>query len=139
MDGHRPVIGCASRKPVSSRWSSTRQRFSGELRGARPTAIPTPDVRFSSPELVVERFIQAMNSWELAAWELSRAARGSEDPASYRTTVLSMQNDLFAKYCTPRQRPHGRLGSFQRPPEYDPERETSLASKYRETERTSTR
>ena len=31
---------------------------------------------------------------------------------------------VFTMYCTARDRPYGRQASFQRPPEYDPERET---------------
>ena len=75
------------------------------------------------PAEVVEEFIRAMNAWGLAAWQLHRAARDSADPASYQEQVLAMQHEVFAKYCTARERPRGRQGSFQRPPEYDPERE----------------
>jgi len=76
-----------------------------------------------SPEFVVQQFIQAMNVWELAAWKLSRAARDSAGPAAYQHQVLAAQLEVFSKFCTARDRPHGRQGSFQRPPEYDPERE----------------
>jgi len=75
------------------------------------------------PELVVQQFIQAMNAWELAAWKLGRAARDAADPAAYQHQVLASQLEVFSKFCTARDRPHGRQGSFQRPPEYDPERE----------------
>jgi NTF2 fold immunity protein len=77
-----------------------------------------------APEVVVKRFIQAMNSWELAAWKLCRAARDSANPDAYQPEVMATQLAVFAKHCTARERPHGRQGSFQHPPEYDPERET---------------
>jgi NTF2 fold immunity protein len=79
-----------------------------------------------APEVVVKRFIQAMNSWELAAWKLSRAARDSANPSLYQSEVMAMQREVFSKHCTQRERLHGREGSFQRPPEYAPERETII-------------
>jgi len=76
-----------------------------------------------APEVVVEHFIRAMNVWEIAAWKLARAARDTMTPASHQHQVTAAQIEVFAKHCTARERPQGRQGSFQRPPEYDPERE----------------
>jgi hypothetical protein len=61
-----------------------------------------------------------MNSWEIASWAASRAARDTDQPASYQPTVLQSQQALFDLYCTQKDRAHGRQGSFGRPPEYDP-------------------
>jgi NTF2 fold immunity protein len=73
-----------------------------------------------SPEAVVSAFIHAMNGWELNAWEASRRARDTPDPASYWLEVKAGIDLVFAEYCTSRDRPEGRHASFQRPPEYDP-------------------
>ena len=67
-----------------------------------------------------------MNAWELRAWELSRAARDSPDRTSHWPEVQATLDSVFAKHCTARKRPQGRQASFQRPPEYDPQRETII-------------
>jgi NTF2 fold immunity protein of polymorphic toxin system component len=77
----------------------------------------------ASPEAVVEAFIQAMNDWERRAWRVSRAARDSADPSSCWPEIRATMDAVFATYCTPHERPHGRQGSFQKPPQYDPRSE----------------
>ena len=77
-----------------------------------------------TPEAVVAEFICAMNAWELRAWELSRIARDSPTPESYWPEVQASMDSVFAVHCTLRERPQGRQASFQRPPQYDPRRET---------------
>ncbi len=82
-----------------------------------------PKCSYDNPESVVKVFILAMNRWETEAWQAMRAVRNSDDPASYQTKVKKKLDAIFAMYCTPKDRPYGRLGSFQKPPEYDPTKE----------------
>jgi hypothetical protein len=75
------------------------------------------------PENVVADFIAAMNQWERDSWKASRAARDHPDPSSYQEGVLESLQEIFNRCCTDRKRPQGRLGSFSKPPEYDPSTE----------------
>jgi NTF2 fold immunity protein of polymorphic toxin system component len=81
-----------------------------------------------SPEAIVSAFIQAMNRWELGAWDASRRARDTPDPASYWPEIKASFDLVFAEFCTPRDRPHGRNASFLHPPEYDPNVEKIIRS-----------
>jgi hypothetical protein len=80
-------------------------------------------------EAVVAAFIRAMNEWEWDAWRAGREARDTSTPDSYWPAVTASLQRVFAEYCTPRERPHGREASFQSPPEYDPEREHVVATR----------
>ena len=77
-----------------------------------------PACRFDDPKAVVATFIRAMNAWELFASGLSK-----EDGITSRATVKEEVDAVFACFCTQKDRPYGRLGSFQSPPEYDPDHE----------------
>ena len=79
---------------------------------------------FDDPESVVTAFIASMNAWEIHANRVSRSGAGDHWPEIHRTQAL-----VFDRYCTPKERPHGRAGSFGKPPEYDPERERILSSR----------
>jgi hypothetical protein len=57
-----------------------------------------------------------------------RAVRNSEDPAAYQGEAKMKLDTIFQAYCTQKDRPYGRLGSFQNPPEYDPAKEQILFS-----------
>ena len=81
-------------------------------------------VDYDDPRSVVAGFINAMHEWELRSWDAMRAARETPDPSSYQAGVFQGMADIFSRFCTTRQRPHGRQGAFQKPPEYDPDRET---------------
>jgi hypothetical protein len=80
-------------------------------------------------ESVVVAFIREMNEWERTAWRARRAARDTERPDSYLADAAASLQRLFGEFCTPRERPHGRLGSFQHPPEYEPDSERMVASR----------
>jgi hypothetical protein len=80
-------------------------------------------------ERVVAAFVRAMNEWERGAWAARRLVRGTAMPESYYPGATASLERLFAEYCTPRERPHGRLGSFQHPPEYDPKSERVVGSR----------
>jgi hypothetical protein len=79
-----------------------------------------------TPEVVLRGFITAMNRWERESWAASKAARNTDNPASYWTLVIEHMNAIFAQFCTRRERPYGRQGSFRHPPEYDPDTEQIL-------------
>jgi len=79
---------------------------------------------FSDPESVVLCFIASMHDWELMAHALRRSVRDSADPSSYQSCVLAAMDAVFKQFCTPKRRTNGRNGSFQNPPEYDPNHES---------------
>jgi hypothetical protein len=82
----------------------------------------------SSPESIVTAFIHAMNEWERSAWDARRQARDTSNPESYWPEVTAGLEQVFAGFCTSRERPYGRQASFQRPPEYDPKTERIVGS-----------
>jgi hypothetical protein len=91
-----------------------------------PTTLPWPDdstTDLTQPESVLRGFILSMHRWECTA--------------AKRRFVNEVSNDelktIFDLYCTPKERPYGRNGSFRIPPEYDAEE--SLLSKNRLTPR----
>jgi hypothetical protein len=92
---------------------------------AAPRKLPWPavdakasNVDFSRPEAVVRGLIIAMNQFE-------RNARRADSPA----TRLDMMNAVYDRFCTQKDRPYGRNGSYRTPPEYDPDAEYLIESK----------
>ena len=77
-----------------------------------------PKCDFDDPEAVVASFVRAMNAWELEAAGLPK-----EDRADSWAEVRQKMDSVFAEFCTSEDRPYGRQGAFQSPPEYDPARE----------------
>jgi NTF2 fold immunity protein len=94
-----------------------------------------PQCDYENPSSVVTAFITAMNGWEFASWRAHRACRDSDNPGAYQTGVVQELNRIFAAFCTPKERRQGRGCSFQRPPEYDPARETVVTTVFEETRR----
>lgn len=80
------------------------------------------------PASVVRSFIQAMNQWETDSWEAQRRSRTTQKPALYQLEVRSRLDSLFARFCSPKERKYGRQGSFQKPPEYNPDTEHITAT-----------
>jgi len=79
---------------------------------------------YENPESVVAAFIRAMNAWELFA------ARHQKKEGSTPWPVVNREmGQVFSRYCTPKERPFGRQGSFQSPPEYDPAREEIVVAR----------
>ena len=72
----------------------------------------------NKPEAVVGTFIRAMNMWETYANRVSRERKADAWPEIHRS-----QKTVFDAFCTQKERKQGRNGSFQRPPEYDPDSE----------------
>lgn len=80
-----------------------------------------------SPVQVLRAFMTAMNEWERNSYqEFEKVRNGDGDWISERQHRLQGINEIFAQYCTPKDRPLGRQGSFGHPPEYDPETEQVL-------------
>jgi hypothetical protein len=79
-----------------------------------------------TPRDVLIDFITAMHKWETESWERMRRTRHDANPFSYQSGVLQRMNDIFARFCTTKDRPYGRKGSFSHPPEYDPTTEQIL-------------
>jgi hypothetical protein len=88
------------------------------------TAQVQPD--FDDPLSVVRAFIEAMNRWETESWLTERSFRTTGDPFSYQADVRARMDVIFSNFCIPRDRKYGRNGSFQKPPEYDPQHEKIL-------------
>lgn len=75
---------------------------------------------YSDPQTVVTAFIEAMNAWEIETEDFHYKNRKSGNHKEiWRTTNYSLAA-IFADLCTSKERPHGRDGRFQKPPEYDP-------------------
>lgn len=79
------------------------------------------EIDYSNPEEVVSNFIVAMNEWELEANHLSKSGEGFD-------AIIESMNKVFDLFCTQKERPYGRKGSFQKPPEYDPKSESIVSS-----------
>lgn len=77
---------------------------------------------YADPAQVLRRFIADMNVWEVQTLASFKGA-----PPEAHRQLWAQANDtlrvVFAKWCTPRERKFGRLGSFQDPPEYQPDTE----------------
>jgi hypothetical protein len=54
------------------------------------------------------------------------AAAKSEQYDAFWTDARRSLEDVFSRWCTPKERRHGRLGSFANPPEYQPSHEQIL-------------
>lgn len=81
----------------------------------------------TSPIQVLQAFMTAMHEWERNSYqEFEKVRNGDGDWISERQHRLQGINEIFAQYCTPKDRPLGRQGSFSHPPEYDPETEQVL-------------
>src|SRR5215204_115927 len=75
---------------------------------------------------VLKGFIKEMNKWELKAAETDEAEMADEDESKVeklKEADEKLLDEIFAKYCTPKERKFGRLGMFQSPPDYDPKEE----------------
>ena len=80
---------------------------------------------YSQPAEVVKRFIADMHDWELRTASLHRAATPDQYAETWSASNRSLA-EVFACWCTPKERKYGRLGSFQSPPEYQPNAEDVL-------------
>ena len=77
------------------------------------------------PAETVRRFIADMHAWEMqaAADDHATQPRGSD---AFWDRTRSAQAEVFARWCTAKQRPYGRRGAFSQPPECQPAHERIL-------------
>jgi hypothetical protein len=71
---------------------------------------------------VLQAFFREMNSWERDCW----SRRKDPDIDGRNKRHLASMQEIFVRYCTPKERKYGRLGSYSNPPEYDPQAEKIL-------------
>ena len=84
--------------------------------------VPLPKPKTErEPVEVLQGFIAAMNQWEKESARVSDAV-----PNFVFKLNKEPQQLVFDEFCTPKERKHGRLGSFTRPPEYDLQKERVL-------------
>lgn len=97
--------------------------------GARPpapaveTSIPWPavspdlsDVDDADPASVLRGFLLAMHRWETDSYN-QQMSLGEDEDLDW-SVVQHAQNLIFERFCTPKPRKYGRLGSFGFPPTY---------------------
>lgn len=81
---------------------------------------------FAEPAKVVRGFIADMHQWELETAVASAAAKKSDRYDAFTSATRKSLSKVFARWCTPKERSYGRCGSFQDPPEYQPDYEKIL-------------
>ncbi len=81
-----------------------------------------------SPSDVIAAFLSAMNTWELACWDRMRAVRGTAKADSHWDQAREDLMSIHAQYLTPHQRVYAEQPTFQKPPRYDPGKESVIAS-----------
>ncbi|WP_300630407.1 ankyrin repeat domain-containing protein [Pseudomonas sp.] len=81
-------------------------------------AADLSDVDDSNPASVLRGFILAMHRWETDCYNQQQRL---DDGELDWVVIQQAQNQIFERFCTPKPRTYGRLGSFGFPPEYTPE------------------
>jgi hypothetical protein len=81
---------------------------------------------FADPAQVVRRFITDMHQWESQTLSAYEMAKKSEQYEAFWDMGREALGKVFSRWCTPKERKYGRLGSFSDPPEYQPEHEAIL-------------
>ena len=77
------------------------------------------DVDDADPASVLRGFMLAMHRWETDCYSQQQCA-GDEEPLDW-SVIQQAQNQIFERFCTPKPRIYGRLGSFGFPPTYTPD------------------
>ncbi|WP_296266479.1 ankyrin repeat domain-containing protein [Pseudomonas sp. UBA6562] len=77
------------------------------------------DIDDTDPASVLRGFLLAMHRWETGWYELSKS-QTDDNPLDW-SAIQDSQNRIFERFCTPKPRTYGRLGSFGFPPTYAPE------------------
>lgn len=97
-----------------------------EISKTVPTRIPWPngqaaDRDLSEPQNTLRGFIVAMHGYEIGAAKRQRSKKTENASAD-----LAAMNAVMEVYCTAKDRPFGRHGSFRIPPEYNLEKEALI-------------
>ena len=77
-------------------------------------------------EKVLKGFIAEMHKWELNCAKMDDELEQKDsklDEDEVEKANEKRISEIFAKYCTLKERKHGRLGMYQRPPAYNPNEE----------------
>ncbi|MFK3942713.1 ankyrin repeat domain-containing protein [Pseudomonas monteilii] len=82
-------------------------------------SLDASDVDDTDPVSVLRGFLLAMHRWETDCYEQSQ--RQSDDEGLDWPAIQHRQNQIFERFCTPKPRTYGRLGSFGFPPTYSPD------------------
>lgn len=77
------------------------------------------DVDDADPASVLRGFMLAMHRWETDCYSQQQSA-GDEELLDW-SVIQQAQNQIFERFCTPKPRTYGRLGSFGFPPTYTPD------------------
>ena len=89
---------------------------------------------YADPPEVVRGFITDMHAWE-AQTLLDHRSSGPSEVDEFWAQARASLGGVFARWCTPKERKYGRLGSFSNPPEYQPEHEAILEAIVESTRR----
>lgn len=65
---------------------------------------------YSKPDDVVRAFIIEMAHWQYEATQAMQAAAQTSQPNSFWTAIETSMQEIFDRYCTPKDRPYGRQG-----------------------------
>ena len=87
--------------------------------------LNNPESKSLEPAEVVRQFISDMHAWEVQSGADYQTSP-PEDHQAFHGRLLATQAIVFARWCTPKERPYGRKGSFGLLPEYQPAHERIL-------------
>ncbi len=71
-----------------------------------------------TPENTLKEFIQRMNAWEIWAHKNSPKNPTHDEYDKFNKELNHRPQQIYADLCTPKDRPYGRQGMYQNPPEY---------------------
>ena len=124
-DGRTAVAVARTDKKLDVAAMLERLGCSAECTVAPPARLPWPamdrkaeNIDFQNPDSVVRGLIISMNHFENMAHLKSSGEK-----------ALALLSDVYARFCTKKERPYGRRGSYQWPPEYDPGEEYLIETK----------
>src|SRR5262249_55437618 len=93
-----------------------------------PKRAAAIDCDYADPAAVLRAFMAAMNVWEADAYRTFQTPLSAAQHRSALARVRRQLDHIFAAFCTPKERPHGRQAccAASAAPTYDLERETVL-------------
>ncbi len=124
-----PVGAANQRKAAKKNTKQIEQQLLAELKareridlaGFVPLSKPRSE---REPMEVLKGFIAAMHQWEK---ECNRIEKTSKSNAPVTRFNLEALAQIFDEFCTPKERKHGRAGSYGTPPEYNPRTQKIVA------------
>jgi len=64
------------------------------------------------PEERLRLFIIAMEKWESESWQAMKQAERTSNPKSYEDPARRRLIAIFQEFCTPKERPYGRVDNL---------------------------